>query len=37
MCGRFVQYQGVYDYLEILAPERVQVFQFDLFEHRENF
>ena len=25
MCGRFVQYQGIFDYLEVLAPDRVVV------------
>lgn len=29
MCGRFVQYQGIYDYLEVLAPDRVVVSGYD--------
>ena len=29
MCGRFVQYQGISDYLEVLAPDRVVVSGYD--------
>ena len=25
MCGRFMQYQGMSDYLEVLAPDRIVV------------
>ena len=29
MCGRFVQYQGISDYLEVLAPDRIIVSGYD--------
>ena len=29
MCGRFVQYQGMSDYLEALAPDRIVVSGYD--------
>ena len=29
MCGRFVQYQGISDYLEVLAPDRIVMSGYD--------
>ncbi|MCB1654157.1 MAG: hypothetical protein KDI41_09595, partial [Pseudomonadales bacterium] len=29
MCGRFVQHQGISDYLEVLAPDRIVVSGYD--------
>lgn len=29
MCGRFVQHQGMPDYLEVLAPDRIVVSGYD--------